>query len=205
MQSTPQARTSERTHPARYTWDDFLALPDGDKRELIDGELVATEAPTKLHEYIVARLAYYLNVWAETNGGLVVASGYRIRISDERGVMPDVQYFGPRNPASLNEEEDENARPDLAVEVISPGSRRYDQATKLGWYVEIGVPEYWLIDPDANSLQAFELVEGRYVVAAALEGDAVFKPARSPGLEIPLARLWSIAPLKSASDPASKT
>lgn len=76
----------------RYDWDDFVALPDDDRRELIDGELVETEVPTDVHEHIVAMLVAKLWNWAEEHGGLVLASGYKVRVRADRGAMPDVQF-----------------------------------------------------------------------------------------------------------------
>lgn len=192
MESHPHADPSQSSPRTKSSWEDFLALPDNDRRELIDGELIEVEVPTKLHEYIVAEILMLLRLWSKTNGGVALASGYKVQISEVRGVMPDVQYFGPANPASRSLEDEDNARPDLAVEVISPSSRTYDQATKLEWYADIGVSEYWLVDPDARTLQRFQLGEDRYTVAEALRGDAVFKPDTFPGLLIPLADLWTL-------------
>jgi Uma2 family endonuclease len=79
---------------APYTWDDFVALEEDDLRELIDGELVEVEVPTLLHEYIVSRLCGLLNDWTlPRKAGFAVASGYKVRITNRRGVMPDVQFF----------------------------------------------------------------------------------------------------------------
>jgi Uma2 family endonuclease len=192
MDSVPQAQPSNGTSRASYSWDDFVGLPDDDRRELIDGELIEVEVPTKLHEHIVAEIQMLVRLWSKANGGLALGSGYKVQISDSRGVLPDVQYFGPTNPGAQSLEDDERARPDLAVEVISPSSRTYDQATKLKWYASIGVPEYWLIDPDARTIQRFQLTGERYVVAEALSGNDVLTPDTFPGLVIPLADLWSL-------------
>jgi Uma2 family endonuclease len=84
-----------------YTWDDFVRLEDDDRRELIDGELVEVEVPTRLHEYIVWLLSYFLAQWARPRrAGYGVASGFKVRISERRGVMPDVQFFRHGNPGA---------------------------------------------------------------------------------------------------------
>jgi Uma2 family endonuclease len=174
------------------TWEDFLALDEDDPRELIDGALVEVDVPTKLHEHIVALLVFFLVGWARDRGGLVLASGYKVRISDRRGVMPDVQYFGPENARRLPQAGLTEGHPDLAVEVVSETSRRYDRVTKLGWYAEIGTPEYWVVDPDARTLERLVLRDGRFVIAEALAEDAVFRPESFLELEIPLAELWTL-------------
>jgi Uma2 family endonuclease len=180
----------------RYTWDDFLDLPDDDKRELIDGELVETEVTTKPHEYAVTMLCFFLTAWARVgHGGFALASSYKIRISDRRGVMPDVQFFRKGNPAAEGQEKGlTQGHPDLVVEVISPSNRGYDRVTKLRWYAELGVPEYWIVDPAARTVERLVLApggKGIYAIAASLREVEVFRPDSFDGLEIPLAELWT--------------
>ena len=93
--------TEAQTSTGPYTWDDFVALDEDDLRELIDGELVEVEVPTKLHEYIVWMLAHYLAAWAlPRKAGIGVVSGFKVRITERRGVMPDLQFFRSANPAA---------------------------------------------------------------------------------------------------------
>jgi Uma2 family endonuclease len=83
--------SEQATEGARrpVTWAEFVALPEDDLRELIDGELVGVEVPGPLHEAIVADLAYYLGGWVREHGaGRVLGSGYKVRVSETRGVMP---------------------------------------------------------------------------------------------------------------------
>jgi Uma2 family endonuclease len=194
MDSSPDIGLPVGSRLPRYTWEDFVAVGDDDRREFIDGDLIEVDVPNKRHEHAVGGILFRLRAWLHTQpgGGLVLPSDYKIRVSKYRGVMPDVQYFGPANPGSETLDDDDDARPDLTVEVIAPSSREYDQTTKLEWYAEIGVPEYWLVDPEAHALQRFQLRDGRYTISAALRGDALFKPDTFQGLELPLAELWSI-------------
>jgi Uma2 family endonuclease len=177
---------------APYTWDDFIALEEDDLRELIDGELVEVEVPTFGHEEIVMALGSLLRVWTKAgHGGRVVGSGYKVRVSERRGVMPDVQFFRAGNDAPLDQEQGlVRGRPDLVVEVVSPSSRRYDRVTKLRWYAQLAVPEYWVVDPQARTLERLVLRDGAYSIAASAEGDETLKPESFEGLEIPLAELW---------------
>jgi len=177
---------------AHYTWDDFVALEEDDLRELIDGELVEVEVPTLRHEEIVGWLVYFLRGWIEAgHGGSVVPSGYKVRISDRRGVMPDAQLYRKGNVPPVDQAQGlVRGRPDLVVEVVSPSSQRYDRVTKLRWYAQLGVPEYWLVDPQARTLERLVLREGAYVIAASLAEDETFRPESFEGLEIPLAKLW---------------
>lgn len=193
VRHTPVMGQARRTHKGSYTWDDFVALPDDDRRELIDGELVEIEMPSGIHEYIVAMLAFYFVGYAKRRGGSVRASGYKVRISDRRGVMPDLQYFGPTNePDDTQEAGLVDGRPDVAVEIISKSGRRYDRVVKLMYYASIGVPEYWLIDPENRMLERLVHSKDGYIIRQTLEGDVVFAPKEFRGLKIPLGELWSI-------------
>jgi Uma2 family endonuclease len=180
--------------PGPYTWDDFIALEEDDLRELIDGELLEVEVPTGTHEYIVTMLAMFIMGWArQDKKGFALVSGYKVKITERRGVMPDVQLYLHKNKtASRTEQGLTRGHPDLAIEIISPSSRKYDRVIKLGYYASIRVPEYWIIDPVARTLERLVLDGDRYKIEEAALGDEVVRPASFEGLEIPLAELWTI-------------
>jgi Uma2 family endonuclease len=174
------------------TWNEFIALPDDDRRELVRGELVEIEVPTGLHEHIVAEIIGALIVWKRTHGGVVLSSGYKVRIRADTAFMPDVQYYAPGRV--IPEQGLSDGAPDLVVEVISPSSVRYDQVEKLNGYASIGAREYWLIHPENRTLHRFVLgASGHFLVEDALEGEVHFRPASFPGLELPLRELWTLA------------
>jgi Uma2 family endonuclease len=79
--------------PPPATWEDFLALGEDDPRELIDGRLVEVDVPTERHEFVVASLIAALSQWTRKHGGRELASGYKVKVSETRGVMPDVQLY----------------------------------------------------------------------------------------------------------------
>jgi Uma2 family endonuclease len=140
------------------------------------------------------RLCAFLTVWAvPRKAGIVFASGYKVRISNRRGVMPDVQLYrsGQEHPGRT-ELGLVSGHPDLAVEVVSTSSTRYDRMTKLAWYASIGVPEYWIVDPAPRMLERLVLQGEHYLVAEVQADDAVFRPDSFEGLEIPLAELWTM-------------
>jgi Uma2 family endonuclease len=180
-----------QTQPGPYTWREFTELGEDDPRELLDGHLVEIEVPTRTHERIVAVLIALLSHWGwSRNAGEVLASGYKIRIDDRRGTMPDVQFYRRGNLPRGQEKGLEQGRPDLVVEVISPSSRSKDSVQKLHDYAAIGVPEFWLLDPEARTLERLILRDGLYSIVEALEGDVLFRPESFEGLEIDLGRLW---------------
>jgi Uma2 family endonuclease len=180
------------TTQGSVTWEDFIQLPDDDRRELIDGVLVEVEVPTEIHESIVAKLIMFIGAWARaTKAGVVLASGYKVRVSPRKGFMPDIQFFRRDNPTERGHQGLAEGHPDLVVEIISPCSEKYDRVTKLNGYAAIGTPEYWIVHPERRTLDRLVLRDGRYLIAEALEDDAVFKPSAFEGLEIPFAELWN--------------
>lgn len=190
MGHTPGMHSASES--AHYTWDDFIALEEDDLRELIDGELVEVEVPTDCHEHVVMRIGAALTVWCDAgHGGRALGSGYKVRISDRRGLMPDVQFYRDGNRSSREQQQGlVRGHPDLVVEVVSPSSQRYDRVKKLRWYAGLGVPEYWLVDPHERTLECLVLRDGVYSIAASHADDETFRPASFEGLEIALPKLW---------------
>lgn len=118
-----------------------------------------------------------------------------MRIRDDRGVMPDVQFFR-RGGRPVPDRGLDRGAPDLAAEVISPSSGRWDRVVKLAWYASIGTPEYWIVDPAKASVERFLLeADGTLQFAEALEGDVRFTPDAFRDLEIDLAQLWTMPEL----------
>lgn len=173
-----------------HTWADFIELASDDTRELVDGELLELEMPGEKHERIVGMLCHLLNTWAlGTRAGRVLASGYKVKVDDRRGFMPDVQVYlkGNTPPAKALD----RGRPDLAIEVISAGRARFDRVLKLTSYAAIGVPEYWIVDPDDETVTVHVLgSDRRYTIAAALDREATLRSPTLEGLELAVASLF---------------
>lgn len=181
-------------HIARDDWRRFVSLDDEDRRELVDGVLVEIDMPTKWHEWVISQLMFHLTLWARRRKLVVLGSGFKVRVSNRRGAMPDVQVM---TEATYREADDQGlarGRPEIAVEVTSPGSRGHDRVRKLGWYASIGVPEYWLVDPEARTLERCVLDDGVYSVRETAEGNVTFKPRGLRGLSIPLGEIWAGLP-----------
>ncbi len=172
-----------------HSWEEFVQLPEDDRRELFDGWFLEVDMPTAAHEALVMLVGMFLSQWARQHGGRVLSSGYKVMVSARRGLMPDLQYYRAGRkipPQGLTE-----GAPDLAVEIVSPSSGRQDRVTKLNYYRSIGLPEYWLIDPSEQSLHRFVLEGGQYTVTG-LDGEVAFAPETFPGLSIPLSELWAV-------------
>jgi len=178
----------------REDWASFIALGDDDRRELVDGVLVEVDMPTKWHERVIAELLFCLMVWAKKRGLVALPSGYKVKINNRRGAMPDIQVMTQAAYESADPQGLAGGRPEIVVEVISPGSRGHDRVRKLGWYASIGVPEYWIVDMEARTLERCVLDEDVYSVRETVLGDATFKPRGLRGLSIPMGDIWAALP-----------
>jgi Uma2 family endonuclease len=131
----------------RWTLDEVHSLPDdGNKYELIYGELFVTPPPTDNHETISARLTRLLDPFVAAHDlGFVYRPRAVVRVSGSE-VEPDlmVRQGQPREAASW----DNAPLPILVVEIFSGSTRRRDQNQKRGFYTDIGIPEYWMVDPE---------------------------------------------------------
>ena len=156
---------------APLTYDDLQAMPDdGHRYELVDGVLIVTPAPVRLHQRAVARLLALLMA-AAADEHEVLPAPFDYKISESTVLEPDLIVarkadFGEKNLQRT---------PVLVIEVQSPSTRRIDLGTKRLAFEAAGVPFYWLVDPDELSLTVLELVDGTYREAARVEGEGAYE------------------------------
>jgi Uma2 family endonuclease len=184
-------RTARAPSPG-IRWADYRALPEQDARELVDGRLVEGELPTKWHEAMVAYLVHHLWAWCTKRGLKVLGSGFRLRISDRVGVLPDVQVLDDATYRAADANGLNSGRPELVVEIISPSSRAHDRVRKVDWYARAGVPEYWIVDVDARCIERLVLDGATYRIAQHAAGDVVLRPKSMRGLAVDLRGLWEL-------------
>jgi Uma2 family endonuclease len=142
-----------RTVTTLLTADQYLATGDERPRctELIDGEVIVN-TPIVRHQRIAARLRFLISVWCEAEPGRGESPDPIDAQLDTGNVFaPDVQWIS----AKRMPEADAGhlvGPPDLAVEIRSPSTWRYDIGAKRATYERAGLPELWLIDSASNSI-----------------------------------------------------
>jgi Uma2 family endonuclease len=149
-----------------WTYEDYLRLPeDGNRYEVIRGFLYVSPAPYPEHQYAVVKLIRYFDVFVSDSGlGIVLTAPLDVLLPSGIGspVQPDVSVFRKGNEPRWGVGKFEGV-PDLVVEVLSTGTRRRDRTTKLEAYQDAGVPEYWLVDPDRQTVEIYVLGKnGKY-------------------------------------------
>jgi len=180
--------------PLKLTYKDYLYFPDDGKRhELIDGEHYVTPAPNLKHQRVLGRLHFWLMGFVLPRRlGEVLVAPVDVLLSDCDVVQPDLVFLSQERMDLASDGANLKGAPDLAVEVLSPATRRKDVITKRHLYERFGVKEYWLVDPELDAIEVYRLMEGTYRREAELsteEGDSLTSPL-FPGLQIPLAEIF---------------
>jgi Uma2 family endonuclease len=173
------------------TYDDLLAMPDdGNRYELIFGEIVMSPAPTTKHHYVLSELNDHFKRHVHTHRlGRVFFAPVDVRLSVHNVVEPDL-FFVRRERLEVVKDNYVEGAPDLIVEVLSPSNRRQDIVRKAALYTQFGVPEYWIVDPEAETIAVNELREGRYVHVPNRRGFA--RSAVIPGLKVRVAAVFAM-------------
>ena len=152
------------------TWDDLQQLPedDGLRYELVDGELLVTSMPSRLHQRVVSNVVLLLAPACPP--GYEVLPGDEWFISQTTVLVPDLVVV----PHIEHEPSRLESPPLLGVEVLSPSTRSRDLGLKKRAYEDAGLGWYWVIDPDQPRLTVLRSVDGRFVEEATELGDAAY-------------------------------
>lgn len=151
----------------QWTIEDWENLPqpeDGSRYEVIDGVLYMTTSPSYFHQYIIKRLYRLIGSPAEDQD-LAYAdfAPIGLYLPGENPVQPDFVVVLKSNAAIIHDRRIRGV-PDLIAEVLSPGSRDYDEDVKLKAYARAGVAEYVIIDPAQRQLRLYRLLQpGQYM------------------------------------------
>jgi Uma2 family endonuclease len=175
------------------TIDDLADFPDdGNRREIITGELVVTPAPTPRHQALVGRLVRLIgNVADEHRLGEAFPSPVDVRLSIHDVVEPDIVYVSQTGKSRVQGRYIDGA-PALVVEVMSPSTRRLDLVRKRALYARAGLPEYWIVDPISETVSIHRREEDAYVPVVGAAGQPVSFVL--PELEIDLVKLFADLP-----------
>lgn len=158
--------------PPRLTSADLDRLPDnGNRYELIEGELYVSKQPHWHHQYACVRLSRFLDEWSERTGLGLPNAAPGLIFADDDDVAPDLVWISmARLAQALGDDGKLHAAPELVVEVLSPGlvNEERDRQTKLKLYARRGVQEYWIVDWRSRSLEVYRREQATLVLIATL-------------------------------------
>jgi len=178
------------TTPKILTYEEWLRLPETEGiEEVVNGE-IRTMPPNKWnHTRIIEKLARLLGAQLDPETVYVVTSVFGLVIRHEPPTtrVPDLALF----VASQIVEQDGyiHSAPELVVEVLSPGNTRLERAEKLKDYESIGVPEVWVISPEALTVEVLLLKDGKLTTETLLRQGAL-RPTHFPNAAIEIEAIW---------------
>lgn len=133
----------------RYTSEDYWNIPDGQRAELIDGQLYNMAPPSRIHQKLISQFTLILGEYIRNNHGSceVYPAPFAVNLDadDQNWVEPDVSVICSKDKLT---DRGCTGAPDLVIEIVSPSSRRMDYGTKMALYSNAGVREYWIVDPE---------------------------------------------------------
>lgn len=168
-----------------WTYQDYAAIPeDGKRYEIIDGVLYMAAAPNIAHQAAAMRFTMYLGIHVELAGlGQVFPAPCDVELPMGDTVQPDITVvlnanLGIVTPGRIR------GTPDLVIEILSPGTAGRDRRTKQDAYARAGVPEYWLADPYAQTIEPLTLEGGEYRSLGVFTGAATLPSLLVPDLPV---------------------
>jgi Uma2 family endonuclease len=176
----------------QWTYADYAALPeDGKRYEIIEGVLYMSPSPNTKHQRSIKRFIYYLIVHLEqTELGEVFAAPYDVELSPGNVVQPDILVILKANEERIKSGKVVGA-PDLVVEIASPGTAGYDRRQKQDAYASAGVPEYWIADPAAKTIEVLVLEQGAYQQKGVFEDQNLLQSQIIPELPVKVAQFFA--------------
>ena len=138
-----------------YTISDYLALPDDDRYELIDGYLYYMEAPSNIHQLISSKIFVMAANYISSHGGdcipILAPADVQLDGVDDDKTMVEPDFFIICDRSKMDKKRSYGA-PDFVLEVLSPSTRKKDMSIKSAKYEAAGVREYWIVDPDKQKV-----------------------------------------------------
>ncbi len=176
-----------------YTYEDYLMIPEepGYRFEILEGLLVKEPSPSIHHQRVSRELGFQLKTFFDDfdpTGELFFAP-LDVTLTASNVLQPDILFVsGARKEIMLKERIDGAC--DLVIEIMSPTNRRKDRLRKMEIYRKAGIPHYWLVDPEEDTLEAFMLKGGNYTLLAAGGPGDTFTHPEFLRLDLNLDRLF---------------
>jgi len=197
MDGRPIIETERETHsstqltPRCWTYGELVAeMPETNRPcELWDGELILSPTPSFFHQEIAFRLQRALYDWVHARVlGKVIGAPIDMVLSPHRVTQPHVAFISKERLGIIQRVIMGPA--DFVAEIISLGGRNRERIEKRDLYEQHGVKEYWIVDPEPETLDVLALVNGRYELVKRYQGREIAASLLLAGFEIPLETLF---------------
>lgn len=174
----------------RFTYQDYLLLPEDRRYELVDGDLYMTPSPATRHQRISRNLELILHLHVtERDLGEILDAPCDVVLSATDVVQPDI-LFVSKERLSIIGEQNVSAAPDLVVEILSPATQDRDRGIKAKLYARAGVKELWIVDPETRTIEVMTNREEGFRREALHDKMGTLRSPLLTALEIPLEKVF---------------
>jgi Uma2 family endonuclease len=178
-------------NPQTVTYEEWLRMPEVSDatEEVVDGEIRISPPYMWKHAVTAQQVGNALDAQLDAREAIVVTAsfGLVIRKAPLTSRVPDVAVF--QKSTIVERDGYIHSAPQLVVEVLSPGNTRRERERKLADYASLGVPEMWVVSPEARTVEVLYLENGFLRSAQALT-QGVLEPRQFPGVQIQIAEIW---------------
>ena len=178
------------TTPKVLTYEEWLKLPEAEGiEEVVNGEIRKMPPNKWNHAQTIEQLGLQLRAKADADNILVVTTvfGLVIRQQPFTTRVPDIAVF--LRSHVVEQDGYIHSPPELIVEVLSPANTRAERTEKLKDYESLGVPEVWVVSPEARTVEVLRLEASRLVTTALLREGRI-APSHVPGMSVDIAAIW---------------
>lgn len=177
----------------KMTYEQYRLLPESrDQYELFDGKLVMTPSPNVQHQRVIARLCTQLLNYVEAHSlGLLIITPTDTIFDQYTVLQPDMLFVGRERIPEVVKDRIEGA-PDLTIEVLSPSTIEKDRRRKLTVYCQFGVQEYWIVDPEAQTIELYTRDGGALRHSRTFSSTEAVQSSLFPGLCLPVASVFEL-------------
>ncbi|MBC8182131.1 Uma2 family endonuclease [candidate division KSB1 bacterium] len=175
------------------TYEDYKTFPDNDgiRKEIIEGELFMSPAPSKKHQRILRKLIRKLDEYVTDNDlGEIFIAPFDVIFSDINVVQPDLIFLSKKKYEILTDSNIQGA-PDLLIEILSPSNKENDRIFKKQIYEIFAVKEYWIVDPDTETVEIRELKNKKFQLTIKANKNQIIETQLLKGLRINLFEIFS--------------
>ena len=174
----------------KFTYEDYAKTPEGERYELMDGELIMAAAPNMAHQNTQSNLVGEFYVFVRDRDlGWIYFSPTDVYLTDTDVVQPDILFIS-KGRSYIRTGKNIHGAPDLVVEILSPSTSANDWGYKKDLYERHGVKEFWLVDPYAKQVIVMLLEDGRYEIVGVYREDDTLRSPTLEGFELDLSRVF---------------
>jgi Uma2 family endonuclease len=175
FKQSDQVMSQVYTPPPRTILEVYQNLPEGTLAQLINNHIYMSPAPTTSHQSVLLKIGTQLYDYVQKNNlGSVFIAPVDVYLNRKNAYQPDIIFIANANIHKLQESGFYGA-PDLVIEILSPGTWRFDKEDKKDVYESSGVKEYWMVEPADKTTEGFYLNANEYQPLLSQKGEITFK------------------------------